>query len=463
MSETIVINPILVQAYHPDIPPAPDNVRLSDHVFDATAQEAFEQRLANQSRQGANPGGYVDLSRPDVLTTLAPEHHAAYEIARMAADATPGSVPYFLAETALHHDRLYEDLWPRYLGGNALLRVEEGLTWRAFETRRELERRLATRSEMGKTYVQLPGFDSPVATAGWWRDVSEPDPIKRAEQSITEIPSCEVFMSCEIEDQAEYADGGSVVRIVPSSMEDREATAVRILNFLGTYPAMHSLSSIIVNPGGDIKKIRHWDDRQMPSDLSELIGPMRTNDQVKRLTSTFSNKSSNLYADAFKSLPRDVRRHMTSPNDRKGSVSERLGKFQVLPYPMYPIVEMIRPTPGMTAHALRQLMEGLGGVEDIARTCIPHSKHYIGRGTNNVFHVRLPLYEGRLMNGDRGKITGNFFFSRVDDDQQAYLQSLPDIFRFSSHAFGDFLEHLVVDGHEPYYALVEAARTRSYE
>lgn len=67
------------------------------------------------------------------------------------------------------------------------------------------------------------------------------------------------------------------------------------------------------------------------------------------------------------------------------------------------------------------------------------------------------------MNGDRGKITGNFFFSRVDDDQQAYLQSLPDIFRFSSHAFGDFLEHLVVDGHEPYYALVEAARTRSYE
>lgn len=462
MSETVVINPILVQAYHPDIPLAPDNARLSDHVFDATAQEAFEQRLANQSRQGANPGGYVDLSRPDDLTRLAPEHHGAYEIARMMADRTPGAVPYFLAETALHHDRLYEDLQPRYLGGTALLRVEEGLTWRAFETRRELERRLATRSEMGKTYVQLPGFDSPVATAGWWRDVSEPDPIKRAEQSIAEIPSCEVFMSREIEDQAVYADGGSVVRIVPSSMEDREATAVRILNFLGTYPAMRSLSSIIVSPGGDIKKIRHWGDEQMPSDISELIGPMRTNDQVKRLTSTFSNRARGLYAQTFKGLPADVRRHMTSPNDRRGSIGERLGRFQALPYPMYPIAEMIRPSAGMTAGALYELMEGLG-VEDIARTCFPHSKHYVGRGTNNVFHVQLPLYEGTLMNGDKGKITGTFFFSRVENDQQSYLQSLPDIFRFSSHAFGDFLKHLAADGNEPYYTLIEAARIRSYE
>ncbi len=365
MSGEYVVNPILVQGYHPDIPHVQDNIRLLKDSDDEAINQAFIQRVENQRQLGPDPQRYFDLSHPEDLTLLSPHRLAELKIAH-SVSTNIDAMPYFLAETALTDLRMYEDLRCKLWGKMALLRVEEGLTWRAAEVMHVIKQSLkdVTYPKDGKTYVVLPGIKSPVPIAGWWLDAQEPGEDGASEkQSIPDIPSCETYMSATIYDQSYYGD--SLVRIVPWSMEDREVAAMRMLQFSNMLPTFRNASSVIVAQNGDIKKIRTWINSGNNTELADILHSHKVDGKVSKLTERYSKDKRQYYAERYRQLPQVIRNVYTSPNQPGGSTQERFTRFLTDPYTAFPINEHHKPQDGTSVTILRETFENIREIKDV--------------------------------------------------------------------------------------------------
>lgn len=454
-AESIVVNPILVQGYHPD-PCARNALGAVTPEAHPAAWEAVSERMRQQAHVGGRVDRYFDLANPTTQRYLRPSHLSDLRIARLSETAIGStSMLYLLAETAVMCDdnNTFADLWCTDTETNklALLRIEEGLTGQANEIGvNAINHATEIVSENGKTVVRLPGHRSKVPVKGWWVDNAD-----GSRRFLDSVPSCETFMSAVILDQAQYGD--CVVRVVPAGMEDREVAAYRMLALAGHVFENRSMVAIISSPNGDIKKVRRWGGLGTPEPISELVKEHRVDAKAASVASSISTLQRKQYRTEYDELQLSCaeRSVFKSPNTEGLTAQERLRQFLDGPYSSYPLLEITHPNPQDIVDVLALVRE-LSNTIDTPVNKVGYSnivgELHAGKNTNNVYVL---TYNMELSSTKRGtlSIRTTTVFTRVNDDDFQLFNTAQNIPNPQADAY---LE--VVAQAKPYYILVEGIR-----
>lgn len=409
--EYLLVNPTLVQAYSDELRPEPTDRRATPYSMDS----ALQARLEGQIEAGANPSRFVVLNNKTSLHELSPEKYADFRIANeLLARSGDSAVSYYLAETALTATHLPIDSIlkaPNIFHDNrdSLVRIEEGLGSAASSVQQRISRlALTSYRKDGKLYSKLPGHDSHVPVSGWWIFPKYGD-----RQLLPDIPSCEMFMTATAQEQAEHAD--AVVRIVPSSMEDREVAVHRILELISKPIDGYSIVSA---PNGDIKRLRTWGrKRPLPETIKDLVKSMKVDSKAGSIAEEISKNAKHIYAADFQKIPGKDKLH--SPN-RNMNYTEALSALIEKPYISLPIYEKYRPL-NEEIDSVRKVIEPMIDSDTESQL---HYTHHEGENTNNVAVVTFRL--GRVLDiyRNQGNIISTVIMSRITNETLRNLDLL---------------------------------------
>lgn len=282
-------------------------------------------------------------------------------------------------------------------------------------------------------------------------------------QSFPDFPSCEVFMAATVLEQLELAD--NVVRIVPSSMRDREMSARFLLRLLGhtDLPVL----SIISSSSGDVQKKIPW--YQKPTgylaEVSRQADAMKAHKLSTQLAKYIHDKrfsehralyeQHNLITDST-NIPPSAVLESDLLTDRTHEVFSRTLRAA----PLYEANKISKEQADTTVlpdiRLIKQMFDMWHEIDEYRNQGHrPYVRYYPGRGSNSVGYIKAVLATRSEV--DPVTISGSKYIQLVTHFVlENVTEELLYKFHDTSSTSPEFAE--LLEANPPRYALLEARR-----
>ncbi len=354
-----VVNPVMVDVYRQDGFSERPNLHLSEPVAARPEVSAALSRIVGlKVEAGVQKHRTLDVSEEDNWSALTTDRSDALDIAKEFTTVAPDSRLYALGEIAVMSDDLYTARGDLLFGQDLAVRVEEGLTFEADEmVAGFLAATGAPVIDSGRErFTVAPGTTRKIQITGY--ENNRFDPEGREREFLRDIPSCEAYMAVTARDQMNFGD--HVVRVAPSTMFDREVAASRFLQHTMPKDKITPVTSILVNPSGDIKRLLSWFGGDT-AEISRLIGHRKANSKVSKLVEQFSNSRASAYAKQYKQATESglSDRLPYSPSNSRiaKTATERAADFVQAPFKSLSIIEAFKISENTQPTVLQQLKD----------------------------------------------------------------------------------------------------------
>jgi hypothetical protein len=414
-----------------------------------------------------------DLSSDDA-GDLTPDRQSGLDLATDFAkftahhDSTVDTIIYGFADVGMlsNHDPslIYRG---HYMGHTLLTRAEETLAPLAEKIAQQVEEKVRHGHDGlmldGETLVR-EGYNSEqsrIPLRGYTYRRSSIDPNER--RHFPDFPSCEVFMAAAVLEQLELAD--NVVRIIPSSMKDREMSARYLLGLLGhtNLPVL----SIASSSSGDVQKKIPWYEKPTGylGEFNQFADSMKAHKRSNQLAKAIHDRSFNEHHALYQEYnqisgstnipPSSIleselltgrvlevfgRTLRAAPLYEAGKISKEQAEDDVMPD-----IKLIQQMFTMW-HELNDYQN---------RGHRPYVRHYQGRGSNSVGYIKAVIASRPEV--DPVTITGSKYIQLVghfvhENTSEELLRQFHD----TSSSSAKFME--LLEEHPPRYVLLEARR-----